>query len=170
MMNENDRSTVGPTPALDSVVPLTSAHPSGQTDEFRKTHQRARQYLLRHVWVAEIEQEYLGGGLDGIVFIFLFKIRPARAGVDSWIWVVIGDVPPAYLTCDECKTPYEAMDGYIGAMEQWVAAAREGESVENVIPVNAAATPANAENLAGRLEFLEREIMPHLTGAPQERS
>jgi hypothetical protein len=161
-MTGNDFSAEGPLPDLNSVVALSPDHPPGQTKEFKETHRRARQYLQSQNWVAEIEKEYLGGGTDGIVFIFLFKIRPARAGVDSWIWVVVGDLPPAYLTCDHCKTPSEALDGYIGEMEEWVKAARTGASVAELIPVNVPATPANAEMLSSRLQFLEREILPLL--------
>jgi len=157
-MNEDVRSNDGPTPDLDSVTPLSSEYPPGQSKEFKETHQRAREYLQRHTWVAAIEEEYLGGGTDGIMFIFLFKIRPARPEVDSWTWVIVGDLPSAYLTCEDCKTPYEALDGYIGAMEEWVEAARAGKSVEGLIPVNVPATPANAELLGGRLQFLDREI------------
>jgi hypothetical protein len=149
-------------PDMSSVVPLSSDSPPGQTKEFKETHLRARQYLQRQSWVAKIEEEYLGGGVDGIMFIFLFKIQPARAGVDPWNWVIVGDIPPAYITCDDCKTPYEALDGYIGAMEQWVEAARAGKSVDGLIPVNVPATPANAEMLNSRLKFIDSEILPLL--------
>jgi hypothetical protein len=45
------------------------------------------------------------------------------------------------------RLPYEALDGYIGAMEEWVEAAWLGKSVADLIPVNVPANPANAEML-----------------------
>lgn len=154
----------GEQPDLDSVTPLSPDHPPGQDADFKAAHRQAQQYLSAHRWVAGIEKEYLGAALHGIVYIFLFKIRPAQAGVDSWLWVIVGDLPPAYLTCDECKTPSEALDGYIGAMEEWVAAVRAGRSVAELIPVNVPATPENAEMLGSRLAFLEEKVMPMLEG------
>jgi hypothetical protein len=165
MSNANDGSTVGPLPDLGSVVALTGDDPPRQTEEFRDIHERACKYLLSHSWAAAIEQEYLGGGIDGILFIFLFKIQPARVGVDSWVWVIVGDIPSAYITCDECKTPYEALDGYIGEMEQWVEAVRAGKSVAELIPVNVPPTAKYAEMLSQRLDFLEENILPYLEGA-----
>jgi len=148
-------------PDLGSVVPLSSDTPPGQTKDFKQTHQKARQ-LERQNWVGEIEKEYLGGGMDGIVFIFLFKVRPSRPGNHSWTWVIAGDLPSAYITCEDSKTPFGALDGYIGAMEQWVAAARAGKSVEHLIPVNVPPTAKNAEMLGGRLKFLDENILPLL--------
>ncbi|MER8962536.1 hypothetical protein [Mesorhizobium sp. M0701] len=106
--------------------------------------------------------EYLGYGADGIIYIFLFEIVPGRPEVDPWIWVIVGDVPPTYLPAADAKTPYEALDGYIGAMEEWVEAARRGDSVADLIPVNVPASPANAEMLDSRLKFLDERVLPEL--------
>ncbi|MER8486607.1 hypothetical protein [Mesorhizobium sp. M1322] len=63
---------------------------------------------------------------------------------------------------DDLKTPYDALDGCIGAMEEWVAAARQGKSVADLIPVNVPANPANAEMLDRRLKFLDEKVLPEL--------
>jgi hypothetical protein len=74
----------------------------------------------------------------------------------------VGDVPPAYIPGDDLKTPYDALDGYIGAMEEWVEAARQGKSVADLISVNVPANPANAEMLDRRLKFLDEKVLPDL--------
>lgn len=130
--------------------------------EFRDARRRARSYLESHNWVSAIKGEYLGYRLDGVIYIFLFNFVPAKPNVPSWVWVIVGDVPSAYIDCDYGKTPYLALDGYIGAMEEWVEAAREGKPVDNIIPVNAPPTSEYAEMLGGRLNFLERNILPLL--------
>lgn len=127
----------------------------------------ARGFLAGFNWAGEIEEEHIGAVFPGIVAILLFRIKPTRPDVDDWLWVVIGDVPPAYLVCDECKNPWEALDGYIGEMEAWVEAASAGRSVEKLIPVNVLPTPASADALRTRLKFLDERIMPLLPGAPQ---
>lgn len=129
------------------------------TDEAGEMRKRAMNYLNFYNWCAEITESYVGMFFEGIIGIFLFRIVPSRKDVDEWVWVVVGDLPPAYLTLDECPNPGTALDGYIGAMEEWVEAAEKGRSVADLIPVNVPATPEYAEMLRTRLAFLDREIL-----------
>ncbi|MFO0444160.1 MAG: hypothetical protein ACK50F_07775, partial [Betaproteobacteria bacterium] len=110
-------------------------------------------------WCKEILEEYVGLLAAGIVGIFLFRISPSRPDVDEWLWVIVGDLPPTYLTCDRCPNPATALDGYIGAMSEWVEAASKGESVAELIPVNVPATPDNAAMLRSRLDFLDQRVL-----------
>src|SRR5262245_5316843 len=64
-----------------------------------------------------------------------------------------------YITTDQCPNPASALDGYIGAMQEWVDAAKGGGSVEKLIPVNVDATPEHAKELESRLHFLQDEIL-----------
>ena len=92
--------------------------------------------------------------------VFLFRIEPSRPGVDEWLWVIYGDVPPAYLVTDISKTPSQALEAYIAEMSKWVRLAKQGRASKDVIPVNVPATPENAVNLEGRLRFLQKVIVP----------
>jgi hypothetical protein len=148
-------------PDLNSVEPLPPGHRRGRV-EFEGARRDARRYLESHNWVSAIKGEYLGYRLDGVIYVFLFEFVPAKPNVPSWTWVIVGDVPSAYISCHHAKTPYVALDGYIGAMEEWVEAARDGKSVEDIIPVNVPATPAYAEMLGGRLKFLDENVLPLL--------
>ena len=71
----------------------------------------------------------------------------------------MGDLPPAYLTTEDCPNPAAALDGYIGAMMEWVHAAQNGESVADLIPVNVPATKENGDMLKTRLNFLDDRIL-----------
>lgn len=122
-------------------------------------YQEALTYLNYYSWCGSVRESYVGMIFEGIVGIFLFRFEPTRKGIDEWVWVVVGDLPPAYLTLDECPNPGTALDGYIGAMEEWVEAAETGRSVADLIPVNLPATPENAERLRTRLAFLDRNIL-----------
>ncbi|WP_206532300.1 MULTISPECIES: hypothetical protein [unclassified Mesorhizobium] len=129
-------------PDLSSVTRLPSTDKSTGDEELDAARREARKYLEFYDWVSAIKGEYFGYGADGIIYIFLFEIVPGRPDVAQWIWVIVGDVPPTYIPCDDAKNPYEALDGYIGAMEEWVEAARQGKSVAKLIPVNVPANPA----------------------------
>jgi hypothetical protein len=122
----------------------------------------AKEFIKFYDWVSTINGEFLGAGFDGVIYIFLFEITSEREDVDSWVWVIVGDVPPAYITCEDAKNPYEALDAYMGAMEEWVRAAQTGESVADLIPVNVPATPANAAMLDRRLKLIDEQILPSL--------
>lgn len=132
--------------------------------ELRAYLSEARDFLLYYKWCREILDEYVGIFAGGIIGVFLFKIDPAQLDVDEWVWVIVGDVPSAYLTCDLCPNPATALDGYIGAMTEWVEAASKGESVAELIPVDVPATPENAELLRTRLAFLDSRILSQYKG------
>ena len=91
---------------------------------------------------------------------------PGEAEVDEWLWVIVGDIPPAYLVTDVCKNPAEALDAYTEQMSNWIALAREGKTSKQVIPVNLPATPEGAEYLRLRLELLGKLLRPWLNPAP----
>lgn len=92
--------------------------------------------------------------------VFLFRIVPASEGVDDCLWVIVGDIPPAYLVADESRTPSEALRTYIAEMRRWVAAAEAGQPADELIPLNVQATRATAIALRKRLDFLENDVLP----------
>lgn len=128
-------------------------------DNIARMHREARQFVEYFRWCAEVLEEYVGMIYPGIVAVFLFRIRPAREGVDDWVWVVVGDLPPAYITCEDAPNPATALDAYIGAMQEWVDAASSGASTDTLIPVNVEATKENADRLRVRLKFLDEHIL-----------
>lgn len=119
----------------------------------------ARAFLLGYRWCERIDAAYVGMLVEGVFGIFLFRITPAVMGVDEWLWVVAGDLPPAYLTCEDCPNPAAALDGYIGAMAEWADAAADGRPVDGLIPVNVPPTAHYAQMLRTRLAFLDEEIL-----------
>jgi len=56
------------------------------------------------------------------VCVFLFALMPAGRDVDCLLWVIVGDLPPAYLVTDEASGPVEALRVYVPEMSKWVAA------------------------------------------------
>lgn len=130
-----------------------------ETAELHEMLADATNYLKSFPWVREIKAAYWGIGVPKIVGVFLFEIDPSREDVDDKIWVIVDDLPPAYITAEDSPNPAAALDAYIGAMEQWVEAAKAGRSVENLIPVDVPPTLENAARLESRLRFLDKEIL-----------
>lgn len=116
-------------------------------------------YLLSFSWCSEVTEQYFGIGVGGVVAVFLFRIKPAIAGVDEWLWVIVGDLPPAYLVTDNAPNPAGALCAYIELMEDWVEAVQGGKPIDDLIPVNVEPNPANAQLLQKRLEFLKTNIL-----------
>jgi hypothetical protein len=115
-----------------------------------KMSEAARSYVSSFSWCSAILNSYFGGGVGGIFAVFFFHIRPNRSDVEPWIWIVVGDIPPAYLPLSDCKSPTEVFRTYIRGMSRWVELARKGETgtpEEGVPPVNVPATPEWAAEL-----------------------
>jgi len=146
---------------FSKVVPLNEM--AGENnEEIASLHEfleEAVEYLNAFDWHTGIKDAYFGLGMDGILAVFLFEIEPADKDADDYVWVVVGDIPPAYITCENAPNPATALDGYIAAMSQWVEAALAGKSVDELIPVNIPATAEAGADLQSRLEFLAQNVL-----------
>jgi hypothetical protein len=123
---------------------------------------RARDYLKSFSWCARVSGLYVGGAMPPMFGIFLADIVPAKAGVDRWLWVVVGDLPPAYLVTDDAPDAAAALEAYDAEMSAWVDAVRRGSPTDDLIPVNVPGTSEYANMLEARLELLRNEVLPHL--------
>ncbi|HTZ74113.1 MAG TPA: hypothetical protein VMB47_09345 [Candidatus Aquilonibacter sp.] len=160
------------------VVPVTGVVPFEQLAEGDDENARllksmaadAEKYLSSFSWCRSIESRYFGYGIGKILSIFLYRITPAMSGFDSWLWVVVGDIPPAYLVVDECQTPSQALSAYLHEMTRWVKLAEKGRESRDVIPVNVPATPKWARELGARLEFIRLNLLPYFKEAETLRA
>ena len=141
------------------------------TEMLRSMAADATKFISSFSWCESIEATYFGAGVGGIVAIFFFVIRPNPPGSkDRALWVVVGDLPSAYLVIDFTRTPSEALRNYIYEMKRWVELARKGRSYRGVIPVNVPPTPKWAKELGGRLKFLEQNVVPRFHEDEQIRA
>jgi hypothetical protein len=147
---------------FDTVMPASkmAGDDAEDTRLLRKALADAEAFLTGHAWCERIQERYFGAGIGGIVSVFLFEIIPSRSDIDALLWVVVGDVPSAYLVTDEARDPAEALAQYIALMKEWTAAAMGGGGMSTVYPVAAAATLENVEALESRLNYLESELLP----------
>jgi hypothetical protein len=131
-----------------------------ETEELRALAQMAEKFVTSFSWCNVIEQAYAGIVIPSVIGTFLFEITPTTPDVDRVLWIIIGDVPPAYLVVDEAPNPAMALKQYIELMSDWVKAVEEGRSVEDLIPVNVAPTQEYAAMLKSRLAFLRDRVLP----------
>jgi hypothetical protein len=157
---------------VKGVVPINQMIGGDDKDtQFLQTmFSGAENYLRCFSWCKAIREAYYGDGYGGIVAVFLFRIEPSGVGVDEWLWVVFGDVPPGYLVTDSCKTPSQALEAYMGEIAKWVELAKQGRSSKEVIPVYVEATPENAADVERRMKFLRQVIVPAFREAEAVRA
>jgi hypothetical protein len=131
-----------------------------ETRELWKMLEEATLYLESQRWCIRIKERRFGVGIGHVIAVFLFNVEPSDEHVDNWTWVIVGDLPPAYISPDFATTPKEALLGYIVEMRRWVFAVVNGIPVDDLIPVNVPPSLEAAKELGGRLDFLDSRVVP----------
>jgi hypothetical protein len=119
----------------------------------------ARRYVESQTWCERVVGVHLGDGVGGIAAVFLVQLLPSRPDADSKVWAVVGDIPPLYLVVDNLPDATAALQAYVDWRRDWVAAVRDGGPLEGMPSVNVPPTRANADELARRLDYIERELI-----------
>lgn len=122
----------------------------------------AQAYIESFDWCPSISATYLASGVGGIAAVFLFEFPQRIRDTDDQLWVVVGDLPKAYIVVEPNDSPAVVMEKYCGLMEDWIAAVRDGTSLQKVFPVAAEPTPENALSLEKRIAFLLEQIIPRM--------
>jgi hypothetical protein len=145
---------------LMKPVDLIEGEDALDTKLLREMVVEARDFIISQEWCERIDHQYLAYGIGGVVGVFLVLITPRGKDVDKWLWAIVGDIPPAYIVVEDNPTASDALDAYCSEMESWVEAVERGDSIGDLIPVNAPATPESARQLGGRLEYLRLKVLP----------
>jgi hypothetical protein len=131
----------------DSVVPVAGVVPvhSMKGEDGKDTllllqmSHDAEAFLRSFSWCGDVQTSFFGGGVGGVIAVFLFNIQPTRPDIDPWIWIVVGDIPSAYLPIEDAKTSAEVFKTYLSGMLKWVQYARSEQKDppgKDVPPVN----------------------------------
>ncbi|MBE7478991.1 MAG: hypothetical protein HS104_03225 [Polyangiaceae bacterium] len=127
--------------------------------EVRELAREAENFLTSHTWCRSVVAGRLAFAIPAVLGVFLFDIVPAQPEIDATLWVVVGDVPPAYLAVDPDASWQSALAGYVDEMRLWIAAVRAGTPTTDLIPVDAEPTLEHADMLASRLDFIEAQLI-----------
>ena len=144
----------------DLMKPIENIDKGNMKDalSFGRLAQSAQVFLTSQKWCKRIRQGYLDVGWEGILAVFFFEFEPAEPGVDESVWVIVGDIPAACICNDNPDGP-SALNSYVDEMQKWVDAAKVGDPVEELIPVNVPPNQEHAEMLESRLEFIRKELL-----------
>jgi hypothetical protein len=153
-------------PPAPNLVPIEEMVGDDEEDTalLRRQAEQAEAYLRSHKWCSTARSAYFGGGIGGIFAVFLCAIDPPPPGDSPWIWVMVGDPPPAYLPLKDARSPAEVFREYIRGMSKWVDLARQRRSAgleDEVPPVDIPATPEWADKIQQKLHLLLLLVKPY---------
>ena len=142
-------------PSIDfsKLVPIESMFGNDfeETQQLTALFEEAELYLASFGWCQGIRSAYFGLGVSDFIGIFLFELTPSEGLRDKYLWVVAGDIPPAYLVTDDCPNSAIALQRYIEKMKDGcakVAAAGRGDVEQQ-------------RELMRRIALLDSEVLSH---------
>jgi hypothetical protein len=143
------------------MIPIKKVRRANEKDNMSlfSLKNEAISFLKHQKWCKSISNGFLGFGIAGILAIFYFQIEPSFDDVDSEVWVIVGDIPPAYISIEDNNNPYMALTGYIFEMRLWINAVKNKKAIDDLIPVNVPPEIKYAEMLEKRLDFIEKNIL-----------
>jgi hypothetical protein len=129
------------------------------TKLLREMAAEAREYMEEFDWCPAIESIHLALGVGGVVGVFLFQFDEVIEDDDDALWVVIGDLPSAYVIVEPDDDGISALERYCELMEDWASNVLKGSSLDDSFPVDVEATHEHAQMLRQRIAFLRTEIL-----------
>lgn len=135
-----------------------------ESAELLELASEARAFLLAHKWCKEVREGFFDRGFSKVA-VFLFQIDPAPPA-DPEVWVIVGDLPPAYIDTQTCPNGAAALDGYVGAVREWAEAVLSRQGTHGLIPIvkRGSLEPLQpsadlAQLLLARMDFIDRELL-----------
>jgi hypothetical protein len=147
---------------LYSIIQSRASIPEDDVDaqQIWEALEGAEAYLKAFAWCPPIVGRYFGCGVAGVAAAHLFRFSPRVESEEEFLWVVNGDIPTAYLVCDNAPSPGAALSVYCELMEDWVKSVKAGKTLENVFPVQVEPTIEHAHMLEARINFIRKKIIP----------
>jgi hypothetical protein len=157
-------------PPVDTSSFQLAGVPDPEEDaQLAEMEEEARDYVRTRPWSKPIREMLLAFGVSRILALFLVRFdKPIRweGEEDTELWVIVGDLPPAYFATDDSPNAAEALETYCVFMEDWADRILNGDSLEGAYPIAAAPTQEHARMLKSRIELIRHEIIPTVEVAP----
>ena len=128
-------------------------------DEIINLSREAVDYLSSQKWCHKIIDGWFAVGWGYIMTAFFFRFDPIGEGVPDNVWIIVGDLPSAYIDAIDNTNGVMAVEAYVIEMQKWVDSVKLGTSIDNLIPVNVPPTKEFANMLEERLQILREEIL-----------
>ncbi len=131
--------------------------PIEYVEEVKELAKEAYSYLS-FPWCLSINKGWLVYSCGYVIGLFYFEIVPDVAkGADSHVWVIVGDLPPAYIDILSASSAHSALDLYIRLMEEWASKVNNGEDTSNCYSINVPETKEYADMLITRMNLLKED-------------
>jgi len=96
--------------------------------------------------------------------IFYFEIDPiTESNADNFVWIIVGDIPPAYIDIESAHNELEALELYVYLMEEWIENVKREKSVEDCFPINVEPSKKYANMLYNRIKILKSDFIVELS-------
>lgn len=128
-------------------------------DDQLKLAKEAKAFLLEHIWCKHIKEGWYDRGWADKLAVFLFQIIPDSENADEFVWIIVGDLPSAYIDILSASNGACAIEAYTNIMEDWYDNVLQGKSVENCYPIGVPPTKEYGQMLQSRVEFIRDEIL-----------
>src|SRR5262245_5252910 len=127
--------------------------------ELIELSKEAQSFLESQSWCKQIADAWLDWGWGYILGIFLFHIKAFTSDAPEYIWVIVGDIPPACFNAGYYKDRKQAIDQYLLEMQSWIDQINEGKQPDiSTIRVNVPPSKDWALKLQERLIFIREKI------------
>lgn len=137
-------------------------HNLDNIDELIALSREALIFINSQQWCKRIIHGKLERGWGYVIAVFFFIIEPAYDNIPNHIWVIVGDLPPAYIDVETNSNGVYAIDSYVMEMQKWIDSVMNSKSVEELIPVNVPPTKEYARMLQERLDIIREELLANL--------
>ena len=117
-------------------------------------------YIQSFTWCDQVKNLWLAFNFDYLVVVVLAEIDSSNQEVDSEIWLVVGDIPTAYIDVESAPTKEDVLPCYVDVMQDWVDSVIKEENLDDCYPVEVPSTIENAQMLSVRLNLIRSEIIP----------
>jgi hypothetical protein len=138
--------------------------PMAEQEEVLKLSVEATEYLNSFKWCTTIKKGYLSKEWGYRLCVFYFEIETIAQTINS-VWVIVGDMPPAYIDTKHAASPSQALDRYVILMEDWISHVKTGQSVVECYPVHVEPVEKYADMLIQRTEKIKNFFIPELSNS-----
>ena len=96
--------------------------------------------------------------------IYCFKIESSElSNADDKLWIIVGDLPSAYLDMEGYPNAYDALSFYCLLMEDWIDHVNKGESVDECYPKYVPPTKEYVDMLQTRINIVREDFLPFVS-------
>lgn len=128
-------------------------------NELYELAEEAKKYLLSQQWCSLINEGWLDRGWGNLIAVFYFDLEASTTIAPNSIWVIVGDLPPAYIDTQDNPNGACAIEAYVREMQKWIDNVSKGKPVDDLIPINVPPELKYAKMLQARLKLIREEIL-----------